>query len=61
MVSYDSDYQVTVTSALGRTLAVYNGRGATGISLGPKSGGAGIYFAVISAKNGREIRRFVKN
>jgi hypothetical protein len=61
MVSYDSDYQVRITSVSGRTLSVYKGKGATIIDLGPKMGGAGIYFAVIATKNGREIRRFMMN
>jgi hypothetical protein len=61
MVSYDGDYRVTITTALGRTLAVYKGNGLTGMALCPKNSGAGIYFAVISTKNGTDIRRFMVN
>jgi hypothetical protein len=61
MVSYDGDYQVRITSVSGRTLSVYKGKGGTVIDLGLKMGGAGIYFAVISSKNGKEIRRFIMN
>jgi hypothetical protein len=52
---------VRITSVSGRTLSVYKGKGSTAIDLGPKMSGAGIYFAVISSKNGKEIRRFIMN
>ena len=61
VVSYDGDYQVTITTALGRSLKVYKGKGATGVAFGPKTGGAGIYFAVVRAKNYTAIRRFMVN
>ena len=61
VVSYDDDYQVTITTALGRSLKVYKGKGASGVAFGPKTGGAGIYFAVVRAKDFTATRRFMVN
>jgi hypothetical protein len=58
LVSHDGDYQVTITTMLGRSIYVFSGKGATEFALGPKTG-AGMYCAVIRAKNGAATRRFM--
>jgi hypothetical protein len=58
-ISYSGDYQVAITSALGRTLATFNGHGRSSFVLDPKRIGSGIYFAVVHTKNGLVSRRFM--
>jgi hypothetical protein len=58
-VSYSGDYQVAVTSALGRTLATFIGKGRSEFVLDQKRFGFGIYFAVVHTKNGPVSRRFI--
>jgi hypothetical protein len=58
-VSYGGSYQVAITSALGRTLATFNGKGRSEFVLEPKRFGFGIYFAVVHTKNGLVTKRFI--
>jgi hypothetical protein len=58
-VSYSGDYQVTITSASGRTLATFKGEGRSSFVLDPKRFGCGIYIAVVYTKNGFVSRRFM--
>ena len=58
-VSYSGDYQVAITSALGRTLATFNGKGRSSFVLDPKRFGCGIYIAVVHTKNGLVSKRFI--
>jgi hypothetical protein len=58
-VSYSGDYQVAITSASGRTLATFNGKGRSEFVLEPKHFGFGIYFANVHTKNGLVTRRFI--
>jgi hypothetical protein len=58
-VSYDGDYQVAITSALGRTVATFKGKGRSSFVLDPKRTGSGIYFAAVHTKNGVVSRRFM--
>jgi hypothetical protein len=60
-VSYDGEYLVTVTTALGRTVKVYNGKGRSSYKINATSSGAGVYFAVIRAKSGVATRKFIVN
>jgi hypothetical protein len=61
VVLNNGDYQVTVTTALGRTVRVFNGKGDSDFNIDAKIMGAGIYFAVVRAKNGVETKRFIIN
>jgi len=59
IVSRKGDYQVTITNALGKTLMECKGRDRSAYSLNAGTFGAGVYFTIVRAKSGREIRRFV--
>jgi hypothetical protein len=59
IVAHDGDYQVTITTALGRTLKVFKGKGNSSFKIKAASLGAGIYFAVIHAKGGVVSQKFV--
>jgi hypothetical protein len=61
IVSNDGDYQVTITTALGRTVKVFYGKGDSDFNVNAKIMSAGIYFAVVRAKNGVETKRFIIN
>jgi hypothetical protein len=61
VISHDGKYRVTITTALGRTVKVFNGKGDSNFSVDAKIMGAGIYFAVVRAKNGVETKRFIIN
>jgi hypothetical protein len=59
IVSHDGDYRVTITTALGRTLKVFKGKGCSSVTINARISGTGIYFAVVHAKNGAMTRRFI--
>jgi hypothetical protein len=60
-VSHDGDYMVTITTALGRTVKVFNGKNRSSIKIDATSNGAGAYFALIRTKNGVVSKRFIVN
>jgi hypothetical protein len=60
-VAYNGAYRLFITSALGRTVAVFNGIGRSDFQLDAKRIGGGMYFAVVSTKNGLISRRFMVN
>jgi hypothetical protein len=58
-VSYGGDYHVSITSATGRTLAMFNGKGCSSFALDTKRMASGLYFAVVHTKSGMVSRRFI--
>jgi hypothetical protein len=58
-VLFDGDYNVTVTTALGRTLMAFKGKGQSAYNLNAKTLGAGVYYAVVHAKNVTATKRFI--
>jgi hypothetical protein len=60
-VSQEGDYRVAITTANGRTVKVFTGKGSSCFNLNSKIIGSGLFFAVIQAKNGKEIRQFIVN
>jgi len=60
-VSCGGDYKVAITSASGRTIASFNGKGSSSFVLDAKRIGRGIYLAVINTKSGIASRRFIVN
>jgi hypothetical protein len=46
-VSYKGDYQVSITSPAGRTIALFKGKGSSSFALDAKCTGSGLYFAVV--------------
>lgn len=60
IVAHEGWYKVTITTALGKTVAVYNGKGVTNFAFRPNAG-AGMYFASVRMKSGVETRRFMVN
>jgi hypothetical protein len=59
VVFNDGYYNVTVTTALGRTLMAFKGKGRSTYNLNIKTLGAGVYYAVVHAKNSTATRRFI--
>jgi hypothetical protein len=58
-VSYGGEYKVAITSVSGRTLTAYHGKGQASFTLDTRRMGDGVYFAVISTKNGFTSHRFI--
>jgi hypothetical protein len=58
-VSYDGEYQMTITTALGRTVKTFNGKNRSSFKIDATSSGAGVYVAVVRTKNGAATRRFI--
>ena len=64
IVSQTGDYKVTVTTALGKAVAVFAARGARGtqwFDLGHVSMAKGVYVAVIRSAEGRTTKKFLVN
>jgi hypothetical protein len=61
IVSHDGDYRITITTALGRTLKAFNGKGRSSFDINSKNIGTGIYFIVVRANKGVEISRLLVN
>jgi hypothetical protein len=59
MISHVGDYRATITSALGRTVKAFHGKGTTTFLINAKYYGAGIYFAVIRSKDGVDRKWFI--
>jgi hypothetical protein len=59
IVCYTGDYLLTVISPLGKTMAVFNGRGTHGFSFGKKRIAHGVYIAVLRSAKGRITQRFL--
>ena len=59
IVSNDGDYRVTITTALGRTVMVFKGKGRSAYSLNARTIRSGVYFASVRAKNGLTTQRFI--
>jgi hypothetical protein len=51
-ILHDGDYRVTITTALGRTIKAFHGKGNASFSMTRKNFGTGIYLVVIQAKDG---------
>jgi hypothetical protein len=51
-VSHEGDYRVTITTALGRSIKAFKGKGNTSLTVNAKAYATGIYFVVIRAKDG---------
>jgi len=60
-VSQEGDYTLTITTALGRTVARYTGKGNAEFTFGRKMTGAGIYFAILRSNGGQTISKFIMN
>jgi hypothetical protein len=58
-VSHNGDYQLTVTTAQGRTVKIFNGKDRLSFDLNTNVMGAGVYFAVIRGKNGMARQKFL--
>jgi hypothetical protein len=64
IVSRTGDYKVTVTNALGTTVAVFaahGARGTQGFDLGQVTKAKGVYIAVIRSAQGRLTEKFLVN
>jgi len=61
IVLENGPYQLTITTALGRTVEVYNGKGRTSFNLPHQSYGAGVYFAVVRSANRTGTFQFLIN
>jgi hypothetical protein len=60
-VLHNGEYQVTITTALGRTVKVFNGNGRSNFKINAAFCGAGTYIALVRTKNGMVTRRFIVN
>jgi hypothetical protein len=60
-ISHTGAYRVTITTALGRTVKVFDAKGDSNFDVSLKTIGAGIYFIAIHTKSGLETRRFIVN
>jgi hypothetical protein len=60
-VSQEGDYTLTITTALGRTVAGYTGKGNAEFTFGRKMTGGGIYFAILRSNGGQTISKFIMN
>ncbi len=58
-ISHEGQYAVSISNALGRTIAVFGGKGTSSFTLAAQSLGAGVYFAAIRTTSGLQTRRFV--
>jgi hypothetical protein len=59
IVSHIGDFQVTITSALGRTVTSYKGNGTSFLNVNSRMLCAGIYLVTVRSNNTVERRRFV--
>jgi Right handed beta helix region len=60
-ISHEGSYQVAITSALGRTVKAYSGKGLSIISFGTKTMGSGVFFVVVHSQNGMITRKLFVN
>jgi len=60
-VSHDGEYQLTLTTALGRTVKVFSGKGNSSFAINRKTTGSGIYVATVRSAAGVATRKFVVN
>jgi hypothetical protein len=58
-VSHNGEYEVTITTANGRMVKVFNGKNNSSFKIDVKSIGAGAYFALIRTKNGVATKKFM--
>jgi len=58
-ISHEDNYEVKITTLLGRTLKVFKGSGSSSFDMKKNYVSAGIYYAVVRGKNAEEIRRFI--
>jgi hypothetical protein len=61
IVCREGDYKVIVTSALGKTVAVFAAHGAQGFDLVHVTMAKGVYIAVIRSAQGRLTKKFLVN
>jgi hypothetical protein len=59
VVSHEGEYKLTIATAQGRSVNVFNGKDRSVFDVNTKIMGSGIYFAVIRGKNGVLRRKFL--
>jgi hypothetical protein len=59
IVSHDGEYQLTITTALGRTVKVFRGRGNSCLAINPEMVGSGVYIVSVRATGGVVTRKFI--
>jgi hypothetical protein len=60
-VSFACEYRVTVTTALGRVVKIYDGKGYSSYNLSSKLPGAGIYLVTVRTNSSVDTRQFIIN
>jgi hypothetical protein len=61
IVSHNEQYQLRITTSLGRTVKVFEGKGRFDFAMNAKSVGSGIYFVLVRSKNVSQTKRFIVN
>jgi hypothetical protein len=58
LISHNGNYHVTITTALGRTVEAFSGKGTTSFVFDRKKIGKGVYIAAIRSTDGLVSRKF---
>jgi hypothetical protein len=61
IISLDGEYRLTITTALGRTVKVFRGKGNSIFAFSRKTAGSGMYVATVRSVDGVVTRKFVVN